>query len=109
MMNELTQKQVDGLEDAHFQILYWTAVAEDRGVCYNITNVFDDLKYSGLTRTKQSAVSYIDVLRFLQFIEVKEEGNRKNLYISKEGAQALERLINQNEFTIKNSLYLEKR
>ena len=109
MINELAQKQVDGLEEQHFQILYWTAVAEDKGVCYNITNVFDDLKYRDLTRTKQSAVSYIDVLKFLQFIELRGEGNRKNLYISKEGGHALERLNGRQHYTIKQSLYLEKR
>jgi len=109
MDTELLYKQIDGLEVTHFLILYWTAVAEGKGICYNITNVFDDLKFVNMTRTKQSAMSFIDVLKYLQFIEVRDEGNRKNLYISKEGGSALERMVKNTKFSIKKSIYLEAR
>ena len=64
-MSELFDKQVASLENAHFQVLYWTTVAEDKEIRYNITNVFDDLKNLKITRTKQSAVAYIDTLKAL--------------------------------------------
>ena len=106
MSSELYTQQIKGLDFQHFLILYWTAVAEDRRVHYNITNVFDDLKYNDVTRTKQSAVSYVEALKYLQFVEIREEKNRKTLYLTKYGAQALAKL--GEEFDILKSNYLEK-
>ena len=60
MIQELYDRQIEGLDYQHFLILYWTAVAEDKKARYNITNVFDDLKSADVTRTKQSAVSYVE-------------------------------------------------
>ena len=106
-MNELFEKQIAGLQESHFLALYWTTVAEDKKIRYNITNVFDDLKYLKITRTKQSAVSYVETLKSLCFIEVREESNRKNLYLSNYGAQALEKLIISKKFKPQHSNYLE--
>ena len=74
---------------------------------YNITYVYDDLKYLGVTRTKQNVVAYIEALANLHFITLNDESNRKNLYITKYGAKALEILVKQGTFTAKPSNFLE--
>ena len=106
-MNELFEKQISKLQSAHFLVLYWTTVAEDKTMKYNITNVFDDLKSLKVTRTKQSAVAYVETLKALCFIEVREESNRKNLYLTNYGAQALEKLIISKKYKPEKSSYLE--
>ena len=106
-MKELFEKQIMELHSAHFLVLYWTTVAEDKKIKYNITNVFDDLKSLKVTRTKQSAVAYVETLKALCFISLKEESNRKNLYLTNYGAQALEKLIISKKFEPKKSSYLE--
>ena len=106
-MTELFQKQIDNLQSAHFQVLYWTTVAEDKEIRYNITNVFDDLKSLKITRTKQSAVAFVETLKALCFISLKEESNRKNLYITTYGAEALKKLILSKQFKPEKSSYLE--
>ncbi len=105
MNDELYKQQIEGLDYQHFLVLYWTMVAEDKREGYNITNVFDDLKLSGVTRTKQSAVSYVETLKYLQFIELREQRNRKSLYLTEHGAKALMRL--GEKFDILKSNYLE--
>jgi hypothetical protein len=106
-MKDLFEKQLSQLKEAHFLALYWTAKAEEKNMKYNITNIFDDLKYVGATRTKQSAVAFVDALAALCFIEVTGEGNRKHLYISSFGAKALESLLSDSKFKIKKSMFLE--
>ncbi len=103
----LFQEQVNGLQEAHFLVLYWVAVAEDRGLSYNITNCFDDLKARAVTRTKQTATSIIETLQYLRFIDVRDEGNRKNMYITPHGARALESLVREHNFSPQKSFYLE--
>ncbi len=107
IMDKLFESQISGLRETHFLILYWSALAEEKGIKYNITNVFDDLKYQGITRTKQSAVSYVDSLHYLCFIRRAEESNRKNIYISVNGAKALEYLVSKKVFQPKESMFLE--
>ena len=107
-MDKLFESQLDKLKKHHFLILYWAAEAEVDKIKYNITNVFDDLKAHGITRTKQSAMSYIDVLSALCFIEVKEESNRKNIYLSKYGEMALERVVANDLFKLEKSIYLSQ-
>jgi len=106
-MNELLDKQISNLKEVHFHILYWTALAEGKGRVYNITNIFDDLKFIGATRTKQNAVSFVESLVSLYFIGINGEGNRKNVYITKYGAKALEFLIAKERYQIKKSMFLE--
>ncbi|NQZ58246.1 MAG: hypothetical protein HRT88_12375 [Lentisphaeraceae bacterium] len=106
-MDKLLDKQISALQEPHFLALYWTTIAEDKEIRYNITNVFDDLKFLKITRTKQSAVSFVDTLKALCFIDVREESNRKNLYLSNYGAQALETLIISQKFKVQHSNYLE--
>lgn len=106
-MKELFEKQISQLKEAHFLILYWTAKAEEKNIKYNITNIFDDLKYAGATRTKQSAVCFVEALSVLCFVDVTGEGNRKHLYISPFGAKALEYLLSESKFKIKKSMFLE--
>lgn len=103
----LFHEQVDHLEYRHFLVLYWTARAEDAGVPYNITNCFDDLKSAGITRTKQNAVSAVEALSVLRFLDVRTEANRRNLYITPQGARALERLVRQRAFEAQPSAFLE--
>ena len=107
MMNELLEKQILNLRETHFHIMYWAAMAEEREVLYNITNIFDDLKFIKFTRTKQSAVAFVEALSALCFITVNGESNRKNIYITKYGARALEYLLSNNSYKIKKSLFLE--
>ena len=106
-MNELFDAQVNQLKEAHFLVLSWVARAEDKDTCYNITNCFDDLKHHGITRTKQNAVAIVEALQSLCFVALREEGNRKNLYITNFGAKALEKLVLRRIFTSKPSAFLE--
>ena len=108
-MDSLLKAQISQLEEGHFHVLYWTAIAEDRGKKYNITNVFDDLKYSNITRTKQNVIDYINTLKALCFVEIREEKNRKNLYISTYGAKALQQLVTQKKIKNLKSNYLEEK
>ena len=105
-MEELFLKQLDKIKRHHFLILYWAAEAEVRGVKYNITNVFDDLKMIGVTRTKQSAMAYVEVLDALCLVNVREESNRKNIYISEYGEKALEELVKNRSFEVEKSNFL---
>jgi len=106
-MKELFEQQAERLKEAQFYILYWAAKAEELSRKYNITNVFDDLKFIGSTRTKQSAVSYVESLNALCFLNISGESNSKNIYITKYGAQALEYLLSVKHFQIKKSYFLE--
>lgn len=105
-MVDIFENQLKKLKKHHFLILYWSAEAEVKNVKYNITNVFDDLKIIGITRTKQSAMTYIDVLDALCFIKVKEESNRKNIYISEYGEIVLERLVEDSLYNVEKSTFL---
>ncbi len=106
-MANLFERQVDKLCHGHFLILYWTARAEGEGRPYNITNVFDDLKHEGLTRTKQTAVSLIEGLNVLDFLRIQGQGNRKILLITEDGARALERLVQSGRYPVRSSAFLE--
>ena len=103
---KLLEKQFSKLKRHHYLILYWAAQAEVAGKKYNITNVFDDLKAVGATRTKQNAVSYVEVLDALCLIEVREESNRKNLYITEYGEQALEQQARRQTYQLEGSAFL---
>lgn len=107
-MDSLYKEQLKRLKECHFLVLYWAADAEVKGVRYNITNAFDDLKELGITRTKQSVMAYVESLYMLCFIEVRDERNRKNIYLSEAGAQALEDLVKDGSFKIKRSRFLEE-
>ena len=107
-MDKLFAEQIDHLEEPHFQVLYWGATAEDRGLRYNITNCFDDMKYQRITRTKQTATAMLDALEKLRFIDIREEGYRKNIYITNYGAKALETLVLRSAFSPKKSVFLEE-
>ena len=106
-MNQLFENQLARLKEYHFLILYWAAEAEVKGVRYNITNAFDDLKDLGITRTKQSVMAYVESLYALCFIDMKEERNRKNIYLAESGALALEELVKNSNFKTKKSRFLE--
>ena len=106
-MDELFPEQLKRLKEHHFLILYWAAEAEVRGVKYNITNAFDDLKDLGITRTKQSVMAYVESLHMLCFVDMKDERNRKNLYLSESGARALEELVKSSSFKTKKSRFME--
>jgi hypothetical protein len=106
-MERLFQEQVEQLTESHFLVLLWAAQAEDRRVRYNITNGFDDLKAAGVTRTKQTAVAAVEALAVLRFVTVREEGNRKNIYITRYGARALEALVVGGKFSARRSVFLE--
>lgn len=105
----LFEKQASKLGEDHFLILWWAANAQDKKIKYNITNGFDDLKAAGLTRTKQTAVAVIEALEALCFIDVRDEGNRRNIYISDYGAQALMLLTSKQIYTTKPSAFMEGR
>ena len=107
-MDELFHNQIRQLGHHHFLILYWVAKAESQKSKYNITNAYDDLKFLKITRTKQTAVTYVESLNTLCFITIKEEHNRKNLYISDYGARALESLNQTEEFVVQPSNFLEE-
>jgi hypothetical protein len=104
---DLFGQQVARLTDAHFLVLSWAATAEDRKTRYNITNAFDDLKFLAITRTKQNAVAVIEALAALCFVDLRGEGNRRNLYITAHGARALERLVLSRRFNPRASAFLE--
>ena len=103
---ELWKRQLAMLKRAHYLILYWAAQAEVMGKPYNITNVFDDLKSAKETRTKQKAVCYVETLEALCLIEVKEESNKKNIYITEAGEKALELQARQKRFKLVSSTFL---
>jgi len=107
MAKDLFREQVDNLQLVHFLVLFWVADAEDKGVRYNITNCFDDLKGCRVTRTKQTAVAVTETLRALCFLVIREEGNRKHMYITEHGAKALEMLVLRRAFTPQPSAFLE--
>lgn len=106
-MKSLFDEQVEHLTEIHFLVLSWAAQAEDRRGKYNITNCFDDLKYHGITRTKQTAAAAVDALKALRFIAVRDVGNRKNLTITHHGAKALESLVLRQSFVLRPSAFLE--
>ena len=106
-MENLFTEQLKRQKEHHFLILYWAAEAEVQGVKYNITNVFDDLKDLGITRTKQRVMAYVESLYALCFIDIKDERNRKNIYLSDAGADALERMVSESNFKTKTSRYME--
>ena len=106
--SDLLQDQLNRLGYGHFLILCWCSLGEAKSIKYNITNCFDDLKSAGVTRTKQTAMSMIDTLWALCYIDVREERNRKNIYITSHGAKALEHFIKSDRFTAKNSSFLEE-
>lgn len=106
-MESLFTAQHQRLRECHFLILYWAAEAEVKGLKYNITNAFDDLKAQGITRTKQSVMAYVESLNMLCFIDVKEERNRKNIYLAEPGARALEELVKSSDFKTKQSRFME--
>lgn len=106
-MDELFTKQLRRLKEVHFLILYWAAEAEVSGIKYNITNAFDDLKDLGITRTKQSVMAFVESLYTLCFIDMKEERNRKNIYLAEAGAEALEALVRSGNFKTKKSRFME--
>jgi hypothetical protein len=106
-MDDLFTEQLTRLKEYHFLILYWAAEAEVKGLKYNITNAFDDLKDLGITRTKQSVMAYVESLFMLCFIDVKDERNRKNIYLADAGAQALEALVKTGKFKTRQSRFME--
>mgnify|MGYP001396232856 CR=1 FL=1 len=106
-MKELFEEQTANLSEAHFLILYWATQGEGRQAKYNITNCFDDLKHCGITRTKQTAVAAVEALCALRFVTLRGEGNRRNLYITRYGARALEALVLRQKFTPRPSAFLE--
>jgi hypothetical protein len=107
-LGHLFDDQVRRLHELHFLILFWAAQGEGRSCKYNITNCFDDLKHAGLTRTKQTAVAAIEGLATLCFIDIRDERNRKNIYITRYGAKALEVLVMSEQFQVKPSVFLEE-
>ena len=107
LTGDLLQDQLNRLGEGHFLILSWCAICEDNSVKYNITNCFDDLKSAGVTRTKQTAMSMIDTLWALCYIDVRDERNRKNIYITSHGSKALQQLLASERFEMKSSSFLE--
>ena len=107
--SELFRQQVNRLDYAHFLVLCWCAQSEDLKIKYNITNCFDDLKSCGVTRTKQTVVSVVETLYALSFVDIRDERNRKNLYISGWGAKALQQMVLSEKYVMRNSAYLEEK
>ena len=105
---DLFDQQLSRLGEEHFLVLLWATKGEYKRVKYNITNLFDDLKRGGITRTKQTAVAIVESLRILCLIDVRDERNRKNIYITEFGAKALEKLVKAGRFEQKSSAYLEE-
>ncbi|MBP5672455.1 MAG: hypothetical protein J6X49_08700 [Victivallales bacterium] len=101
--SDLFQDQLDRLGEGHFLILCWCSLLEAKSIKYNITNCFDDSKQAGITRTKQTAVAFVETLWALCYIDIREERNRKNIYITEHGGKALERLIKSGRFVAKES------
>jgi len=108
-LTDLFESQVGRLGEAHYLVLLWSAKSEGATRKYNLTNFFDDLKHLGITRTKQTAVAVIEAMASLCFIEVRDERNRKNIYITRHGARALARLVEGRRYEAKNSAFLEDR
>ena len=108
-LEKLFREQVSRLELSHFLILYWAAESEGIELKYNITNLFDDLKSAGITRTKQTAVAAVLSLATLCFVDLREEHNRKNIYITRFGARALESMIKNGVFKKIESSYIRGR
>ena len=106
-MKDLFSEQVANLTEAHFLVLYWATQSEGRHSKYNITNCFDDLKHCSITRTKQTAVAAVEALAALRFVALRGEGNRRNLYITRYGAKALEALVLRQAYTPRPSAFLE--
>ena len=107
LTDDLLQDQLNRLGEGHFLILSWCTFCEDKTVKYNITNCFDDLKSAGITRTKQTAVSLVETLWALCFVDIRDERNRKNIYITPHGAKALAHLVKSDRYKLKLSSYLE--
>ncbi len=82
-------------------------MAESKNVRYNITNAFDDLKSHNITRTKQNAVAYVESLSTLCLVNLIEERNRKNLYLTNYGGKAMEIMVKKKSYTVKPSFFLE--
>lgn len=106
-MDQLFKEQIANLQESHFLVLSWVAKAEDRRLKYNITNCFDDLKFLRITRTKQTATALVEALQALRFLDIRDEGNRKNMYITPYGARALESLVLQGIYAPRKSAFLE--
>ena len=106
-IGKLFAEQIERLQEGHFLVLYWATLGEGAKIQYNITNLFDDLKSVGLTRTKQTVMGIVQAMESLCFIDLREERNRKNIYITRYGAKALETLIKQKKYTGKKSAFLE--
>ena len=51
--------------------------------------------------------AYIEALDILNFIELRDESNRKNIYITEYGAEALTMLVSDKNFKTRKSGYLE--
>lgn len=108
-LTQLFEAQVNALKEEHILLLYWATLAEGNQQKYNITNCFDDLKNSGNTRTKQTAMAVVTALEVLRFVDIRDEGNRKNIYITNYGAEALKNVINRGAFVAKKSAFLESK
>ena len=106
---KLFEEQVSRLQECHFLVLYWSAQSEGKSKKYNITNLFDDLKHACVTRTKQTAVSAVLALSSLCFIDLREEHNRKNIYITRFGARALESMVLKEMYKPRSSSFLEEK
>jgi hypothetical protein len=52
-------------------------------------------------------MAYVESLFMLCFIDVKDERNRKNIYLADAGAQALEALVKTGKFKTRQSRYME--
>ena len=70
--------------------------------------LLDDLKAGGITRTKQTAVAAVEAMHLLCLIDIKDERNRKNIYLTNFGGQALARLAESGRFQTKKSHFLEE-
>ncbi|MGN0867536.1 MAG: hypothetical protein ACI4SG_07690 [Oligosphaeraceae bacterium] len=106
--SDLFLQQLDRLGEEHFLVLLWAAMSADKNRKYNITNCFDDLKAGGITRTKQTAVAVVEAMHLLCLIDVKDERNRKNIYLTNFGGQALAKLAESGRFQSRKSHFLEE-
>ncbi len=105
---DLFMQQLSRLGEEHFLVLLWAGMSADKQKKYNITNCFDDLKAGGITRTKQTAVAVVEAMKLLCLIDVKDERNRKNIYLTNFGGQALAKLAESGRFQLKKSHFLEE-
>ena len=76
---KLFGEQVERLQESHFLVLYWAAMGEGEKIKYNITNLFDDLKASGVTRTKQTVVGIVQALETI--VRQKRYTGRKSAFL----------------------------